>query len=301
MPAFSPVFLLALAFVAGPVLAAPCSTVRYIEIPAVPAGDVQPVCVSPGQATVFSFDADLAPETMMVEGREGFAKVELGVSTLKLVPSERVPLGRPLRLMVRFADNGAPSSASLVLEAHVEVATSLVEVHRRQRTAESYMQELRAKEEEARRLREEVARLRADATAPGGLRGLWASGALGDGGVAVKTITETVPASPTNPLAVGSVRVYRSAGRVALAVELTNPEGAATWTAEGATLTRDGSTGASLKVLPVWQATPIAPGGQQFVVVEAEATTAESSGTFTLKLWGEGGSRTVTVSGVTFP
>ena len=301
MPAFSPVFLLALAILAGPALAAPCSTVRHIEIPAVPAGDVQPVCVSPGQATVFSFDADLAPEPLVVDEREGFTKVELGVSTLKLVPSGRVPLGRPLRLMVRFADNAAPSSASLVLVAHAEEATSLVEVHRRQRTPESCMQELRAKEEEARQLREEVARLRADATAPGGLRGLWASGAIENGGVAFVDLSGTVPASPTNPLEVGAVRVYRSEQRVALAVELTNPEGAATWTAEGATLTREGSRGVSLKVLPVWQKGPLAPGGTQLVVVEAEAPAKDTSGTFTLKLWGEGGTRTVTVSGVTFP
>lgn len=266
-----------------------------------PAGDVQPVCISPGQTTVFSFDADVEPEPVMVEEREGFAKIELGTTTLKLVPSEKVPLGKPLRLTVRFADNAAPSSASLVLVAHAEEAASLVEVHRRERTAESYKQELKAKEEEVRQLREEVARLRADNAGPGGLRGLLASDAMRDGGVAFKDLTGTVTVSPANPLLVGAVRAYHSASRVALKVELNNPEGAPTWTAERGVLALESKRGVSLKVLPVWQNAPIASGGRQIVAVEAEATAEEARGSFTLKVWEAGGTRTMTIGGVTFP
>ncbi len=301
MPAFSPVFLLVLVLLAGPALAVPCVTVRHVEIPAVPAGDAQPVCISPGRTTVFSFDADLVPESVRVEGREGFAKVEPGASTLKLVPSEKVPLGKALRVTVHFADNAAPSSANLVLVAQAEEATSLVEVHRQKRTAESYKQELKVKEEEARQLREEVARLRADKAGPGGLRGLLTSGVMATGGVAFKDLAASFTESPTNPLKAGLVMVYRSASRVALKVELNNPEGAPSWTAEDATLTLEGKRGVGLKVLPVWQGGPIAPGGRQFVMVEAEATAEEARGTFTLKMREEGGTRTVTIGGVTFP
>ena len=301
MPSSSPVFLLALAFLAGPALAAPCSTVRHLEFPAVPTGDVQPVCISPGQTTVFSFDADLVPESVRVEGREGFTKVEPGASTLKLVPSEEMPLGKALRLTVHFADKAAPSSASFLLVAHAEEAASLVEVHRRQRTAESYQQELKAKEEETRQLRDEVARLRADKAGPGGLRGLFAAGVIENEGVASKDLSGSLTESPTNPLRPGFVMGYRSARRVALAVELNNPAGAPTWTAEGATLTLEGKRGVSLKVLPVWQNGPIPSGGRRLVVVEAEANAEEARGTFTLKVWAEGGTRTVTVPGVTFP
>ncbi len=95
--------------------------------------------------------------------------------------------------------------------------------------------------------------------------------------------------------------VYHSASRVALKVELNNPEGSPSWTAEDATLTLEGKRGVGLKVLPVWQDGPIAPGGRQFVVVEAEATAEEARGTFTLKMREEGGTRTVTIGGVTFP
>lgn len=37
------------------------------------------------------------------------------------------------------------------------------------------------------------------------------------------------------------------------------------------------------------------------MVVEAEATAEEARGTFTLKVWEAGGTRTVTIGGVTFP
>ncbi|MBZ4414697.1 DUF2381 family protein [Myxococcus sp. XM-1-1-1] len=301
MTASSPVFLLALVLFTGTALAAPCLTVRHIEIPALPAGEAQPVCISPGQTTVFSFDAQLAPGSVTLEGADGFTMVDPGASTLKLVPSEKVPLGKSLRLTVRFADNAAPSSASLMLVAHAEEAASLVEVHRRERTAESYKQELKAKEAEAQQLREDVARLRADKSGPGGLRGLLASGAMGKEGVASKEISPTLTVPPTMSLRVLAVSAYRSASRVALAVELKNPEGAPTWTAEGATLTLEDKRGVTLKVLPVWQDAPIAPGENRFVVVEADATEEEARSTFTLKMWEAGGTRTVTIGGVAFP
>lgn len=301
MAASSPVFLLALLLLAGPALAAPCSTMRHIEIPAVPAGDAQPVCISPGQTTVFSFDADLVPDSVMVEEREGFTRVDPGASMLKLVPSERVPLGKSLRLMVHFADGAAPSSASLVLVAHADEATSLVEVHRQKRTAESYKQELKAMEEEVRQLRGEVARLRADKAGPGGLRGLLASGVIGGEGLATKDLLPTHTVPPTSSLRVTAIRAYRSARRVALAVELENLKSAPAWTAEGATLTLEGRKGVTLKVLPVWQDAPITPGRSRLVVVESEVTGDEARGTFTLRLREEGGARTVTIGDVTFP
>jgi hypothetical protein len=37
------------------------------------------------------------------------------------------------------------------------------------------------------------------------------------------------------------------------------------------------------------------------IVIEADATEAESQGSFTLKVWNEEGTRSVIVTGVTFP
>jgi uncharacterized protein (TIGR02268 family) len=261
-----------------------------------------PVCISPGQTTVFSFDADLVLESLTVDGREHFVKVEPGSSMFKLVPSEQVPLGTELRVMVRFADGAAPSSASFVLVAHAGQAASLVEVHRQKRTAESYQQELKVKEEEARQLREENARLRADKTAPGGLTGLLASGAMGKDGVASRDLTDSLTKPPANPLWVGMVTGYRSTGRVALELWLWNSEDTPAWTVEGATLALEGQRGGGLKVLRVWQEAPIlSTQDKGRVVVETEFPPDSARGPYTLKLWEAGGTRSVTLGGVTFP
>lgn len=300
MLASSPVSLLALVLLAGPALAAPCLPgVRHIEVSAAASGEVHPVCISPGQATVFSFDAKLAPGSVRLEGADDFTLADPGGSTLKLVPSEKVPLGRPLKLTVRFADNAAPSSATFVLLAHAAQAEPFVDVHRETRTLESYQQEVRAKEEEARLLREENAQLRADKERPGGLTGLLASGVMGVNGVASKDLFGSFTPPPTNPLGVAAVRGYRSTGRVALEVRLDNPEGAPPWTAEGAALER--GRGGPLRVLKVWQEAPISWGATARVVVEAEAPTDDARGPYTLKLWEAGGTRSVMLGGLMFP
>lgn len=300
-----PAFLLMPLLLAGPALAQPlvpsCQAgVRHLEV-SKSSGDEPPVCISPGQATVFSFDVKLAPGSVTLEGADGFTSVEPGPSTLKLVPSEKVPLGKPLWLTVRFADSAAPTSAAFVLVGHAAQAEPLVDVHRPTRTAESFRQEVSAKEEEVRQLREENARLRAATEVPGGLRSLWASGVMSEEGVAAKDLSFNVTRPPTNPLLAGEVMGYRSKGRVAVALWLTNSVGAATWTTEGATLSLEGQRVVRLKVLPVWQEAPIAPGEVGLVVVEAETASKEARDTYTLKLWEVGGTRSITVGGVMFP
>jgi uncharacterized protein (TIGR02268 family) len=248
---------------------------------------------------VFSFDSDLVPGSVRLEGHEGFARVEPGPSTLKLLPSKEVPLGKALRVTVDFADKAVPSSATFVLVVHAEEAAALVEVHRYQRTAESLQRELRAKEEETRQLREEVARLRADRTGTGGLRGLLASGVIGTAGVASQDIAETITAPPMPSLRMGSIWGYRSSSRVAVTLELRNLEGASPWTTAGATL--QDQRGVSLQMLPVWQEAPTVPGKWRHVVVEAEAPSSEARGPFTLRLWEADGTRSLVLGGVTFP
>ncbi len=207
-----------LALLAGPAVGqpspAPCRAgVVHVELPAAPTGEPPPVCISSGQTTFINFDADLAPGSLTLDGAERFSKVEPGPSAVKLVPSERVALGEPLRLTVRFRDGAAPASATLLFVAHAAQAAPLVEVHREARTVESYQQELRAKEEEARQLREELARLRAEHGGPGGLPGLFASGLMGDTGIPAEVITKGVTGHPTNALRLEYAFNYRAPWR----------------------------------------------------------------------------------------
>jgi hypothetical protein len=55
-------------------------------------------------------------------------------------------------------------------------------------------------------------------------------------------------------------------------------------------------------VYPPWQAEPLRyDATDPRVVIEADATEAETRGSFTLKLWDADGTRSGIVTGVTFP
>jgi uncharacterized protein (TIGR02268 family) len=94
-------------------------------------------------------------------------------------------------------------------------------------------------------------------------------------------------------------RVLRSSSRVAVEVTVVPPKDAPRWEAEGATLVD--AQGHELKVLPLWQGTPSETEPWTRVVVEAEATSQQAEGRYTLKLWAQGGTRSITLEGVSFP
>ncbi|WP_164015787.1 DUF2381 family protein [Pyxidicoccus trucidator] len=306
MPAALPAVLLVPLLLAGPdptgLKSAPCQMgVRHVELPALPLEAPVQVCISSGQPTLINFDGALAPGSVGLEGEGRFALVDAARSTLKLVPSEKMVPGERFRLTVRFDDTAAPASATLLLVVHAAQAEPLVNVYRQTRTAESFRQQLQAKEEEVRRCQEDNARLRAERPGPGGLAGLLALDLTGDTGVAAEDIGERITRHPSSALEWARVHSYRAATRVAVRLHLANPAGAAAWAAEGASLVLAGRQGVELKVLAVWQQAPIAGGGTDKVVVEAEAPVTEMRGPFILKLWEAGGTRPVTLGGVTFP
>ena len=283
--------------------ASTCDTgVRHIELPAVPNGQAPTVCISPGRATLFSFDSDLRPGSVTLEGAERFTKVDPGQSTLKLLPSVEVAAGERLRLTVTFKDNAAPTSAAFLLVMQAVQAEPLVNVYRQVRSAESYEQELEETKAKVRRLMEENTRLRVETGGPGGLIGLRASGAMDSNGILSPEITRSITKDATNVLVVSSVTAYRSVTRVAVEVLLAFPENAPTWKPESASLTHQGKKGVELKMVTLWPSESTAPGGfGGRVSVEAEATPDVETGTFMLKLWDASGARTVTIRGMTFP
>ncbi len=306
MTAALPAVLVALVL-SGPVPAQPdaitCdSDVRHVELPAVPKGQTPTVCVSPGRTTLFSFDTDLMPGSVTLEGSDRFTKVEPGPSTLKLLPSVKVAAGERLRLTVTFKDNAAPTSAAFTLVVQAAQGEPLVNVYRQVRSAESYEQELEETKAKVRQLMEDNTRLRVEKGGPGGLTELLASGVMDGNGVASHDITRRSTEAATNALRMSRVTAYRSAMRVEVEVLLVLPEGAPEWMPEGAMLTLQGKQGVELKVLTVWSLEPIAPGLRGgSVFVEAETTPDVAVGTFTLKLWDASGARTVTISGIKFP
>lgn len=273
---------------------------RRIELTGDAASQVHEVGVSPGLTTAIVFHgATIDRGGVMLEGSER-VRVSVAEDTLLLLPSEQANVGDRLRLNVPFQGTAAPASITFAVVVHPAQAERQVEVFRQARTAESLRAEMREKDAQLQQCRERVASMQSEAKQPGGLRGLRASGVVDNTGIAAKGIGKTFVSSPGNALRVVEAWTYRAASRVAVEVELINPEGAVPWTAEGAVLTN--KAGEALRVLPVWQLEPITSDSRNArVIVEAEASENEARGPFVLKLWEAGGMRTVTLGNVTFP
>lgn len=224
-------------------------------------------------------------------------------SVVTLVPAGSLMPGRRIHMTVHFGDGAAPSRADFVLVVHPAWGQRQVEVFRRKRTVESYQQALKEKETEAQQCREQNAQLRAAQGRPDGLRGLRSAGLMGQLGVASHDISARVTHRPGSALLAKWAVSYRSEARVVVEVrlELTAPEGGKAWEAAGAALIGPG--GRELRVLPVWQEAPITPGenSQRLIMVEAEAQPHEAQGSFILKLWDRGFTRTVILDRVMFP
>ncbi|MBU8900864.1 DUF2381 family protein [Corallococcus sp. M34] len=275
-------------------------SIRRIELVSDDGQAATEVAVSPGLSTVFLFDADLSRDGVMIEGRERFSVLDAGLSTLRLVPSERVSAGERLKMTVRFQDGAAPASATFVLVAHPARSEALVEVYRRKRGVETYQEEVRQARIEVEKCKEENERLRMEQSAPDGLTGLISTEVLSGYGVEFRDLTEVAALAPGVAVAKHRVRAYRAARRVAIEVRLKPGEGVQPWMAKEATLR--GKAGEELRVLQVWQSGPLVAGpGFQRVVVEAESSSESPQGSFMLKLWDADGRRTVTLTNVVFP
>jgi uncharacterized protein (TIGR02268 family) len=299
--------LLALALLVGTAATAqprsiPCQTgTRRIELKAEPASEAPELCISPGLSTAILFyGAELLDGGVTVEGRERFTLVDSGSTMLRLTPSERVVLGDQFRLTVRFKDGGTPVSAAFWLVVYPGQVEQWVEIYRQARTVESLQQEVKEKEAQLRQCQEDNKRLHAEKEGPGGLAGLLATGLMDEEGVAFKDLTKSISGHPGNVVPVFRAHSYRSTTRVAVELWLMPTVEMQPWTAVGAELVGPGRR--TLRVLPPWQQEPIRPGVKaRRVVIEADATEAETRDIFTFKVWDADGTRSIVLTGVTFP
>lgn len=283
-----------------------------IELLAVPTDKTPEVCISPDLPTTFRFDSPLPPGAVELQERERFEDVSTGTRSITVIPPKDLRPGERLKLVVRFTDGAAPTSATFELVGHPARAARQVEVFRNRRTVEDYQQEVKEKEARIRQLQSELVRTQAEGSGLG-ITGLIASGLLkvdvkNVQGVLAKDLTSTITNPSANALLTPTVISYRSTTtrrekgedvmRVAVAMVMDNP-GTAPWTAKDAALLV--GKGQDVKEAKAWQLAPIPPGGSGLVMVETELLAHEARGTFTLKLWDENGGRLVTLGGVTFP
>ena len=201
-------------------------------------------------------------------------------------------------LSVFFEDGAAPDRVRLLLVVHPD-GPEEVEVYRHPRTLESFRLGEREQRARAEQCEVEMARVRAERGGPGGLTALVDAQVVDPEGVRSEDITRFLTQHPANALELTQAMVYRANGRVLLSLMLLNA-GTEAWSAVNASLV--GKGGGKLRVLSVWQPAPIVPGDSLLpgVYVEAELTPG-AQGPYTLRLWAEGGTRTVILRGVPLP
>jgi uncharacterized protein (TIGR02268 family) len=281
-----------------------------IELSAEPGGKAQEVCISPELPITFRFDSLLVPGSVELQERERFEDMSTGMRSFNLLPPADLQPGERFKVVVRFADGAAPTSATFILVVHPAFGTRQVDVFRHKRTVEDYQRETQEERKKSQQLGQELERLRME-KGPGGLAGMIASGlmAVDDQGVKAEDITQGVIEAPRNALRIGKIVSYRATPkpemgdeavvRVAVAMVLHNP-GTQPWALEDAALVGKGE---ARPMMVSWQSSPISPGDEQpgVVVVDFELTAREARGPFTLKLWDESGKRLVTLGNVTFP
>jgi uncharacterized protein (TIGR02268 family) len=305
--ASSPAGLLALVLLVGATAtaqprAAPCEAgVRRIELKTEPTGEVPELCIGPELSTTLIFyGAELLSHGETVEGRERFTLVDPGSTTLRLVPSGRVMPGERFRLTVRFRDGSSPASTAFWLVVSPGQVEPFVEVYRERRTVESYQQEVREKDTQLHQCQEDNKRLLAERENPGGLTGLLATGLMDREGIPPKDLWSSIGTPTGSFVKVHQAHSYRSTRTVAVVVSLDPIQGMQPWRAVRAELVGPGRR--TLRVKPPWQHESLSYDAKdRRVVIEADATEAETRGSFTLKVWNEDGTQSIIVTGVTFP
>ncbi|AKJ00662.1 Hypothetical protein AA314_02288 [Archangium gephyra] len=269
------------------------------------AGETREVPISPNRTLAFVFDTPVQKGGVGVEEREGFRQVALSEDglMLNLLPSDALKPGRRLRLTVRFADGATPTSLDFTLVVSPR-ADPQVEVYRELRPCDSYRQQAEEAEARARHYQTLLARERSEHGAPRGLMGLLALKQMDVEGIRSKPITVEVTPRPGEAFSVQDAVSYRATGgaddakvtRLAVALILRNQE-STPWMPTHAQLVGDGVRWE----VEVWLPQPLSPGETGRVLLEVERPGLAGSGPYLLKLWEEGTTRAVTLSGVTFP
>jgi predicted Ser/Thr protein kinase len=132
----------------------------------------------------------------------------------------------------------------------------------------------------------------------GGLTGLSALRALNVLDASGVAIQHQPLAARGDAFTVKQLRSYRARRRVLVEFVLESSQSDVSWTAREASLT--GSTGETLRILSVWQESPVTDSDSGWVLVEAEADALLSPGPWTLRVSEEGNGRAVVLEGLTF-
>jgi uncharacterized protein (TIGR02268 family) len=265
------------------------------------AGQASPVevCISPGLSTTWLFDAPLAADGVLLEGRDRFQWMEAAGRLLVLVPSERLEPGARLRLEVRFAPGEALAGASFVLVAHRDQAERQVEVARRRPPPAPLQAELQRKELELQQCRDRQGPAALEASAPVSLGRLLVARVFPLENLQRRNLAVERLMQPPGEVQVERGALFRLKSRLVARLHLESTGGTSPWALEGAELL--GASGDVHRALWFQQETALLPGGFATVWVEWELPSKSLLEPHTLRLWDMGKARTVTLRELTLP
>jgi uncharacterized protein (TIGR02268 family) len=124
------------------------------------AGEPPAIYLAPGSFTLIALDAPIVRESVQVEGRARFARVDPGDEGITLVLT--APLGPTERLALRFTyREGTPSSVVFLLTSQPGTVDTVVAVSRPQQTVEACRVELSAVRERCEAQSKELEELKA--------------------------------------------------------------------------------------------------------------------------------------------
>lgn len=124
------------------------------------AGESPLIYLAPGTVTLILLDALIVRESVQVEGRARFTRVDPGDSSITL--ALRAPLGPGERLALRFTyREGSPSSVMFLLTGQPGEVDTVVNVSRPQQTVEACRVELAATRERCEMQAKELEELKA--------------------------------------------------------------------------------------------------------------------------------------------
>jgi hypothetical protein len=253
------------------------------EVTSTPAGQVH---AAPGLATTFRFDTPLAPEAVVLEGREEFfALLEVGTYAVTLEPRTALP-ETGLTLKVGFADGRQPAWTSFTLVP----ATGEVDAQLRVVRPSPLPSEPPPVPPEDTRARYE----------PGLFARLVLSERLGMGGVTSTRLLDTEGTTGSHEVSVKDRRIYRAKTlsvvtmRLKLSAESTLP-----WVPGEAWLLD--AKGQVMGRLPVWMdGTRLDPGEERTVALEVEPAPDWPLGPLRLELREKDGERPVPAGNLMF-
>jgi uncharacterized protein (TIGR02268 family) len=266
---------------------------------------VSEVRISPGRGVLFVFDTAVRRDGIMLAERTLFRQISLSEDglLLTLMPSGGLPLGKRLNLTVRFADEELPLSMDFTLAVSTQ-AEPQVEIYRHTRSGDFLQREAGETRARLQQCQTDLERERLKRDKPPGLLGLIALNQLGAEGVLSKSITKEIELHRGEAFKIKQAITHRApSGEVGdpvvrLAVDLmVLNTGTQPWIPVGAQLV--GPSGPWEAEL--WPPEPILPGQNRRILVEVELAGAEIPNPCLLKFWDAEGSRTLTLSGVTFP